>query len=713
MLEVYVALTLLGIGVMLNKNTPKKIPAKRNIVPVGQTPSMTNVYNSVMKDTVQQQEANQVKKHNEKLVSQLAGMEVDKIHGNMFPFLRGSVKQNVDGLANVGLMEAFGTKNDTTFRKQEIGGMFVPEPNIKPFSLANIDDLTSRVAKPVAQKNVLPFKQERVGRGIDAGYGTAPSGGFHQLDIVDKIRPKTVDELRVASKPKFGGVEGRILEGQKGSNRGQVGVMEKHRPDTAFELSHDRLVKSAGVVKKEKAAENVMARDTSRMVTSAVGYAGGAYDARKGHEQRAAAKAPSRQVLGSIQAANVRGARTANDYGKGAVQIRNNGRDITTTRTHKGNVQSLIKSIIAPIQDIIRVTRKEHFIDPTREFGQMSVQIPSKLTVHDPNDVARTTIRETTIHDSESLNLKGPVKLTVYDPADIARTTARQTMLQSAETMNMSAHVYKSTVYDPNNVARTTVKETLLQSADPANLRKIEERGAVYASDKTRATVRQTLDLPETNVNLSSVQVHKGTVYDPTDVSRVTIRQTTQVEDHIGVASGITQNAAYIEAQDAMMVKGTQQASYNDNDYYGTAQAGDGGGGYEEANFEAKVTMKQDPQEYFGVAADQTVVAPRMQDDVAAVTFKDMKTLVERDPTVVGVKTALSAAEIGGTVDIKRTASVGGAPPALPSTMSRNAPREINFTKNRQITEGGDRLDLEILEPFKRNPFTQSLNSFA
>ena len=110
MLEVYVALTLLGLGVLLQKT--KNTPIIQNIVPNNQKPSMHNIYKSDYTNTVRKQEAEQIKQHNNKIVSQLAGIEVDNVTTNMFPFLRGSVKQNTRDTANVGLMEAFGSKND-------------------------------------------------------------------------------------------------------------------------------------------------------------------------------------------------------------------------------------------------------------------------------------------------------------------------------------------------------------------------------------------------------------------------------------------------------------------------------------------------------------------------------------------------------------------------------------------------------------------------
>ena len=58
---------------------------------------------------------------------------------------------------------------------------------------------------------------------------------------------------------------------------------------------------------------------------------------------------------------------------------------------------------------------------------------PKKLTVYDPNDIARTTIKETNIHDNRAGNMSGPNKITVHDPNDIARTTIKETNIQMFE----------------------------------------------------------------------------------------------------------------------------------------------------------------------------------------------------------------------------------------------------------------------------------------
>jgi hypothetical protein len=87
-----------------------------------------------------------------------------------------------------------------------------------------------------------------------------------------------------------------------------------------------------------------------------------------------------------------------NDFGRSGVELPVNQRNVTGERTHGLNV--------------------------TNAAG------PSKMTVYDPNDVARTTIRETTEDNEYTAPLNGPQKLTVYDPDDIARVTGRNTLAE-------------------------------------------------------------------------------------------------------------------------------------------------------------------------------------------------------------------------------------------------------------------------------------------
>ena len=163
------------------------------------------------------------------------------------------------------------------------------------------------------------------------------------------------------------------------------------------------------------------------------------------------------------------GKKDEENYGKNSIVLPLNERDTTQGEAQKLNLTTTIKSIIAPIQDVLKTTRKENVIGNPRPNGNFNAQIPSKITVHDPNDVARTTIKETNIHDNRTGNMAGPKKLTVYDPNDIARTTIKETNIHDVRTGNMSGP-NKITVHDPNDIARTTIKETNIHDVRTGNM---------------------------------------------------------------------------------------------------------------------------------------------------------------------------------------------------------------------------------------------------
>ena len=74
----------------------------------------------------------------------------------------------------------------------------------------------------------------------------------------------------------------------------------------------------------------------------------------------------------------------------------------------------------------MKLSKKQYTTINTRSEGNFQNTNPSKITVYDPNDVARTTIKETTIHDTRIGNIKGDTKTITYNPDDIARPTLRQ-----------------------------------------------------------------------------------------------------------------------------------------------------------------------------------------------------------------------------------------------------------------------------------------------
>jgi hypothetical protein len=103
-------------------------------------------------------------------------------------------------------------------------------------------------------------------------------------------------------------------------------------------------------------------------------------------------------------------------------------------------------------------------------YGQFQTSTPPKSTVYDANDVIRTTIKETTIHDTRT-GVAAPMQPShgiARDPDGMALPpTIRNTTddLQGAHgdgRMKGTNTVHKAPVYDPNDIPRTTDKDTLL-----------------------------------------------------------------------------------------------------------------------------------------------------------------------------------------------------------------------------------------------------------
>ena len=115
------------------------------------------------------------------------------------------------------------------------------------------------------------------------------------------------------------------------------------------------------------------------------------------------------------------------DYGKHSIENKANERDTTQDRMHLNNLSISVKKLITPITDFFRRTRKENAIGNIRPEGNMNAMMPSKQTVYDPNDIARTTIKEQTIDNEYEGSLSANKKHTVYDPNDVAQNNNKRT----------------------------------------------------------------------------------------------------------------------------------------------------------------------------------------------------------------------------------------------------------------------------------------------
>ena len=96
--------------------------------------------------------------------------------------------------------------------------------------------------------NHLPTKSRtRIG----AGYTTEGKDGYNSALLNRNLYlAKTVDELRTQNNPKASGFALLGHEGPADSfikTRGDLGIQEKHRPDTFFEMGQERYFTTGGI----------------------------------------------------------------------------------------------------------------------------------------------------------------------------------------------------------------------------------------------------------------------------------------------------------------------------------------------------------------------------------------------------------------------------------------------------------------------------------
>jgi hypothetical protein len=196
------------------------------------------------------------------------------------------------------------------------------------------------------------------------------------------------------------------------------------------------------------------------------------------------------------------------------------------------NFSTNVKAMITPVVDAIRLSLKEYMVDAPRAGGNPQAQMPSKLSAHDPSDVPKTTVKETTSQDSDTLNLAGPSQS--YSAAQ--------------------------------DEAKTTVKETLIHDSDLLNIKTIP---CLYAKndDDAKLTIRETLPLVDTTRNLGT-GIYKVYVYDPDIAMKTTTKQTTvKAKSEMGFMSMINKILGGYATADVELKNTHKQFTTDASDY--------------------------------------------------------------------------------------------------------------------------------------------------
>ena len=368
------------------------------------------------------------------IISPLTGIEIPSSQWSpdAKPFYKGRVSQNVDlDNSNINLGWMTGTDKDLMKKKEIAKPMFAPTKNLSNVNGAGIyaSDIKHRYNTSKYIRGERPFEQVQVGPGLNKGYTSKGSGGFQQTDTRDYILPKNVDQLRTLNNPKLI-YKGRVSAPKKSiDSRGKMGLMFKNKVETSFNQSHEDLLVTTGAVIKAAGRSTIIIKNTNRKISHNV--MGNPKYTIDGTTIPGNYKISNKLTYCNDQARNVDGEHIgqseADDFGKKSFFLDINKRNVTELRTHTTNVMKAVKAIVMPITDLFKPTIKET-TEVNVNSGNMGQQV-SRITMKDKdNQQLNKTLRETLDPEDTTRNVSTNTKqLYLHDPNDILKRTIKET----------------------------------------------------------------------------------------------------------------------------------------------------------------------------------------------------------------------------------------------------------------------------------------------
>lgn len=332
----------------------------------------------------------------------------DMKHNNMVPFFGSKVKQGINYTNNETALDNMNGSGSQYIKKQEIAPLFKPETNMQwGHGTPNTSNFVqSRMNPSLKMTNVKPFQEVRVGPGLNQKDGVLGSGGFNSgMEARERWISKTVDELRVKNNPKvtYGGV---MLGGKNPvTNRGIMGNMEKHLPDTYYINTPERYFTTTGIEKAQTARSTQILPESNRTTTTQSYYGNSGQTDTQATYVPGQYKPSTRPQL-DPNVKHITNAHAANKHdpnsGDHGIQgysasVLPNNRSLTSERPPEyGAVSTFAKAVVAPLMDLLRPSRKENVIGNLRPSGNAGNNAHHAGYVYNPSDRTKTTIREMT-----------------------------------------------------------------------------------------------------------------------------------------------------------------------------------------------------------------------------------------------------------------------------------------------------------------------------
>jgi hypothetical protein len=415
---------------------------------------------------------------------------------------------SIDSSKSQMLLEGLTGVSMFDIKKTEVGSFFNPTKGLSYVygTPNNNDKFKERMYISKMRNGETPVEKIRVAPGLGENYGNKGVGGFHQ-DIRNYVLPKTIDELRPLNNKQVT-YKGRVISGKSiNSLRKTLGKVSKNKPEPIHDVIENMPTKAEHT--KQTQRLNFKAKYTNRQNSKY--FIGSAKGDTEKHKTPINVKKSTKKVLRkfNITPANAKDQwkieNSNSDYGKKSFTAYPNERDITGKRTYTSNVKTDYLGMESSPMDPLKETRKQNFVGNNRPSGNFGSSLHKRHTVHDPNDVARTTIKQTTIDNKRAGNIShdGHGKHQHYEKDTMPKITLRNTLDNIDTNVNVSQHGTHKATSKPLDTMKTTVKETT---------NNCNYKGTAVSSNRSPMNNQYALNMRH---NINKEQVAKGRTMTP------------------------------------------------------------------------------------------------------------------------------------------------------------------------------------------------------
>jgi len=309
-----------------------------------------------------------------------------------------------------------------------------------------------------------------------------------------RVLPPTVDELRIASNPRIENA-GRIVPGKSVTTmRGEVPCVPKRTPDSFKATTFEDFLPMTGPAARESERPTELLHATARglRATDWVAPAGSGASSKWGVTDTASERDP-RYLMPALPGGGAAqsgawsaAAQNPAQYGEA---LRDNERNLSTAFPMVGMKAAPGTSYVtADDQQRGEWNKKTITTGGARVYGNMRGTAAFKGEMYDPNMVARTTAKETMIHDT-SVGMLGPMspdRGVTREPDAQAPMTIRNTLCTPDSNVNLVG-VVKPQVYDPTDVFDPTHRDTITTERGGNVSRSVLQTGRGYETNEVEA----------------------------------------------------------------------------------------------------------------------------------------------------------------------------------------------------------------------------------